>query len=185
MKAKYVIFGLLAPELIVFNGWRQRTVASSLVAGLRKDRGVKEPPSISWRLWRKLKSLPRDTYQGIKRLPKRLLGKLEDSKHKNGLPSIAEKDLWADVTLVHGLYFVMGGYAFDISKDGKPRIWPRGTDRLIPGPILILSCLISHDKDLRSVLPYLSEEEIWDKSKANGLAKLLSASKRHGSVSSV
>ncbi|KAL8960938.1 MAG: hypothetical protein Q9183_005380, partial [Haloplaca sp. 2 TL-2023] len=67
----------------------------------------------------------------------------------------------------------MGGYAFDVSKDGKPRIWPRGTDRLTSGPIPILSCLISQDKDLRDVLPYLSEEEIWDKSKANGLAKTI------------
>ena len=50
-KAKYVIFGLLAPELIAFNAWRQRTVASSLVDRVRKERGGKETPSLFRRLY--------------------------------------------------------------------------------------------------------------------------------------
>ena len=43
MKIKYVLFGLLAPELNVFNAWRQRSVAVSVVAHLRKERGGKKP----------------------------------------------------------------------------------------------------------------------------------------------
>ncbi|KAL8705513.1 MAG: hypothetical protein Q9201_001388 [Fulgogasparrea decipioides] len=67
----------------------------------------------------------------------------------------------------------MGGYAFDLSKDTKPRIWPQQYNRLTPNAIAVLGCLISQDKSLRGVVPFLSEEEIWDKSKANGLAKAI------------
>ncbi|KAI4188981.1 MAG: hypothetical protein LQ346_005202 [Caloplaca aetnensis] len=173
MKAKYVIFGLLAPELMVFNAWRQRTVASSIVATLRKDRGV--TPRISWfrRLLQGLQTSTRKTYQSIKSIPKLFIGGLKKEKHERGLPSVADKDPWADVTLVHGFYMVMGGYAFDASRGPKPRIWPRKVDRLTPSPMAILGCLTSQDKSLREILPYLSEEEIWDKSKANGLAKAI------------
>ena len=67
----------------------------------------------------------------------------------------------------------MGGYAFDVSNDKKPRIWPPEVDRLTPTPLTVLKCLISQDKDLRAVVPFLTEEQIWDKSKANGLAKAI------------
>ena len=173
MKAKYVVFGLLAPELIVFNAWRQRTVASSLVARLRKERGGKQTTPFLRKFFNGLKILPRKIYQGIKELPKRLTGATEKNIHENGLPFVVDKDPWADLTLIHGFYIVMGGYAFDVSRDTKPRIWPRKVDRLTPSPIAVLSCLISQDKDLREVLPFLTEEGIWDKSKANGLAKTI------------
>ena len=173
MKAKYVVFGILAPELIVFNAWRQRTVASSLVARLRKERGGKQTTPFLRRFLKGLKTLPRKIYRGIKALPKKLAGELKKNTHEKGLPFVVDKDPWADITLIHGFYIVMGGYAFDVSKDTKPRIWPRKVDRLTPSPIAVLGCLISQDKDLREVLPFLTEEEIWDKSKANGLAKTI------------
>ena len=173
MKAKYVLFGLLAPELIVFNAWRQRTVATSLVARLRKDRGRRQPTPFLRRLFVGLKTLPRKIYQGIRALPQRLTGKLERINHENSLPLVVGKDPWADITLIHGFYIVMGGYTFDISQDTKPRIWPPKVDRLTPSPMAVLGCLISQDKNLREVVPFLSEEEIWDKSKANGLAKAI------------
>ena len=55
MKVKYVLFGLLAPELIVFNAWRQRTVATSIVAQLRSKRGGKRPTPALQRMLRHLK----------------------------------------------------------------------------------------------------------------------------------
>ena len=173
MKAKYVLFGLLAPELIAFNAWRQRTVASSLVARLRKDRGGEQRISFLRKMSKELKTLPRRLSQGIKALPQRLTGNLEKDGHENGLPFVAHSDPWADITLIHGFYIVMGGYAFDVSKDTKRRIWPRKVDRLTPSSIAVLGCLVSQDKDLREVLPFLSEGDIWDKSKANGFAKAI------------
>ncbi|KAL8980024.1 MAG: hypothetical protein Q9205_004780 [Flavoplaca limonia] len=44
-------------------------------------------------------------------------------------------------------------------------------DKFTPNVLAVLQCLSSHDKDLREVIPFVSEEEIWDKSKANALAK--------------
>lgn len=173
LKAKYVIAGLLAPEMMVFNAWRQRTVASSIVARLRKDRGGKQPIPFFRRLLNGLNKAPRKMHQGIKKLLQRLGRQQPKNEHQNGLPHFADKDPWAEVTLVHGFYIVMGGYVFDISKDPKPRRWPSKVDRLTPGSIAVLGCLISQDKDLREVLRFLSEEEIWDKSKANGLAKAI------------
>ncbi len=46
-------------------------------------------------------------------------------------------------------------------------------DRLTPIVQTVLRCLTSNDKDLREVIPFVSEEEIWDKSKANALAKTI------------
>ncbi|KAI4198747.1 MAG: hypothetical protein LQ350_005070 [Teloschistes chrysophthalmus] len=174
MKAKYVVFGLLAPELIVFNAWRQRTVAASLVARLRKERGGKQDPPFLQRLANRFKTLPHKACQGSKRCFAWITRKQQPKhKHENGLPFAVDKDPWSELTLVHGFYIVMGGFTFDESKDPKPRIWPRGTDRLTPNVMTVLACLTSHEKALRDVLPWLSEEEIWDKSKANGLAKTI------------
>lgn len=168
MKAKYVVFGLLAPELIVFNAWRQRTVASSLVVRLRKDRGGKHPPHTIQRL----RSMFRKLCESISRLWKRSTGKPVKAEVEIGLPFAATNDdPWAKLTLVHAFYIVMGGYTFDVSKDTRPGIWPRNVDRLTPNVMAVLGCLTSQDKDLREVVPFVSEEEIWDKSKANGLAK--------------
>ncbi|KAL8783339.1 MAG: hypothetical protein Q9195_009419 [Heterodermia aff. obscurata] len=172
MKAKYVISGLLAPELIVFNAWRQRTVASNIVQQVRKNRGGDQPTSFPQRLSRGLQNLPSKALQRFKIWSKKLTRKTNNLRHGNGLPFVVNKDPWADITLVHGFYIVMGGYAFDVSKD-TPRIWPWKWDRLTPSAMAVLACLISQDKDLRSVMPYLSEDEIWDKSKANGLAKTI------------
>ncbi|KAL8940610.1 MAG: hypothetical protein Q9216_002723 [Gyalolechia sp. 2 TL-2023] len=159
MKTKYVIFGLLAPELIVFNAWRQRTVASSLVARLRRERGGKLPTPLIQRLRR----LPGQVCHRISGLFRRLLGKPVKPKFETRLPFAATNDPWAKMTLVNAFYIVMGGYVFDVSKDKRPRIWPRNSDRLTPNVMAVLGCLNSQDKDLKEVIPFVSEDEIWDK----------------------
>ena len=100
MKAKYVLFGLLAPELIAFNAWRQRSVASSLVARLRRERGGKQSTPFFHKLVRGLRNLPYKVYQVIKLLPNRLTGKLK--KNEKTLPIVGDRDPWADITLIHG-----------------------------------------------------------------------------------
>jgi hypothetical protein len=45
IRLKYVFFGLLAPEVLVFNSWRQRTVASSIMTQIRLNRGGKQQRS--------------------------------------------------------------------------------------------------------------------------------------------
>ena len=74
---------------------------------------------------------------------------------------------------MHGFYIAMGGYTLDISTDPQPRVWPEQADRLSLSPKSVLACLGSSDDELRSLVPFLSEGEIWDKSKANSLAKTI------------
>ena len=92
MKAKYVIPGLLAPELIVFNAWRQRPIVSALVARLRQVRGGQQTVGVFRTLLKKLKVLPRKLYRELKVLPKRLTGRLEEDKIGSGLPLAVDKD---------------------------------------------------------------------------------------------
>ena len=76
VKVKYVFYGLLAPELIVFNAWRQRTVAASIVAQLRKKRGGKEHrPLLHRTLWR-LQKWPLKMLAAIGRRQARHIGRL-------------------------------------------------------------------------------------------------------------
>ena len=75
--------------------------------------------------------------------------------------------------LIHGFYIAMGGYTLDISGDPQPRIWPEQVDRLSLSPKSVLACLSSPESEIRELLPFLSEGEIWDKSKANSLAKAI------------
>ncbi|MCJ1477821.1 hypothetical protein MMC13_006494 [Lambiella insularis] len=67
----------------------------------------------------------------------------------------------------------MGGYSLDVSMDPQPRIWPEKVDRLTLSPKGVLACLGSQDNELRELPPFLSKDEIWDKSKANNLAKAI------------
>ena len=66
MKAKYVLYGLLAPELIVFNGWRQRTVAASITVHIRRKRGGKRLPTALWRIFRRFRSWSRAMLAAVK-----------------------------------------------------------------------------------------------------------------------
>ena len=57
--------------------------------------------------------------------------------------------------------------------DPRPRVWPEKADRLTLSPKGVLACLGSQDDELGGLLPFLSKDEIWDKSKANSLAKAI------------
>ncbi|KAL8644431.1 MAG: hypothetical protein Q9226_007768 [Calogaya cf. arnoldii] len=72
------------------------------------------------------------------------------------------------LSLVHGFYALMGGYAFSIeSEDGD--ILPSPHTRAALTPAGIMFCL-NHEPN---ILPQPSPEQIKDKSKADGLKKTL------------
>ena len=81
MKVKYVFYGLLAPELIVFNAWRQRTLAASIVAQLHMKRGGRKRTPLLHRTLRFRKKWSRNMLAIIKRRHIGHLGRLiEDEK---------------------------------------------------------------------------------------------------------
>ena len=172
MKVKYVITGLLAPESIVFNAWRQRTVAASIVNQIRKDHGGLA--RLSW--WQRATKVFKKCGRKIQTGAVRSWGCLTRNKQEkpdHGAAGAVHRDPWAEMTLVHGFYIVMGGYVFDVSREPGLKVWPSDVQRLTPSAIAVLACLLSTDPDLRTVIPFLSMEEIWDKSKANSLAKAI------------
>ena len=57
--------------------------------------------------------------------------------------------------------------------DPQPRVWPKKVDRLTLSPKGVVACLSGQDDKLRRLLPFLSKDEIWDKSKADTIAKAI------------
>ncbi|KAF7334947.1 hypothetical protein MVEN_02244600 [Mycena venus] len=153
-KLTWLAMGLLAPEVVTFVAWNQHATAGRLVRALRTtDRRMDS-------IWRKfLRRITRskskyETVAGVE-------------LHEAGVPPT---HLGEDWTLIHGFYAVMGGYVIDFSNAGDPFL-PNGFQRLTLTPDGI-QFLLQHAPE---VIPHVSEEDINDKSKADGLAKLLVA----------
>ncbi|KAJ6564671.1 hypothetical protein B0H19DRAFT_866503, partial [Mycena capillaripes] len=85
-------------------------------------------------------------------------------------PAIPAETIAGDWDLIHGFYVAMGGYVIDVSNAGDPFL-PNGIQRLTlttEG----LRILLDHAPEL---IPRVSAEDINDKNKADGLAKMLVA----------
>ncbi|KAL9609377.1 MAG: hypothetical protein Q9167_005846 [Letrouitia subvulpina] len=143
---KWVIFGVLAPELVVYIAWRQYISATALnriVAGLR-DKGQSSQPSLDQHL--------------------------NSEESKPGSVSSNDFRLTNPWTRTHSFYANMGGFAFDLegtcisegdvftAKHSLLTVTPRGM-------VLLAKC---------GFLPNISKEDILDKSKADTLSKVLS-----------
>ncbi|KAL8712903.1 MAG: hypothetical protein Q9225_006859 [Loekoesia sp. 1 TL-2023] len=155
-KLKWLLIGLIAPELVAYVAWQQRYEAKRFLKDLRKCRGQKiQHPDQSM-----IKMRFKQLVSCITRCP------VPDSSP----PSPVDQNTGLDPpwTIVHGFYALMGGFAFatDSRKDNfLPSSYTRAT--LTPEGIIFL---LSHEPD---ALPYLSEAQILDKSKADGLKKTL------------
>ncbi|KAJ7183890.1 hypothetical protein C8R46DRAFT_520617 [Mycena filopes] len=163
-KLVWLAVGLLAPELVTFTAWSQYADASRLVRHLAKSKT--KAGSIWLRFRQKLSHL----------LVGQSLKSQHDAEYGDVRPVDPDNDPAAavgvgdDWTLVHGFYAVMGGYVFDFGDDVEPFL-PAGLTRLsltTDGVRFVLE----HAPEL---IPRVSEEDINDKSKADGLAKMLVA----------
>ena len=174
MKTKWLLIALLAPEFVVYNAWRQRREAQEVVRLLRKYHQQPEPDSSVQRLmkWMSGKKVGYYLLLISLRLVHRsntffdsrlmLIQKKEQSEEEQSKDS--SKEPW---TLIHGFYFVMGGYCMDMTHDPE-RVWPQHTNRLTIRPTALPSLLSDWGE---MSIPYLSDKEIADKSKTNRLAK--------------
>ncbi|KAJ7458534.1 hypothetical protein FB451DRAFT_1273373 [Mycena latifolia] len=150
-KLTWLAVGLLAPEVVTFTAWNQRETAARLVRELATAHTPKES------LWQSISRWGRkNKYEAVEGL--------EMHYSKSAASRISE-----DWNLVHGFYAVMGGYAIDVST-GDPFL-PNGIKRLTLTSDGV-RFLLQNAPDL---VPRVSEEDINDKSKADGLAKLLVA----------
>ncbi|KAJ7875639.1 hypothetical protein B0H13DRAFT_2668868 [Mycena leptocephala] len=158
-KLVWLAVGLLAPEVVTFTAWNQYADAARLVRELAKT--ARPRPSLWSGLRRRVMSL------GVAG-GKSQYDKVDVTEMNPSLsPSRHVGDDW---NLVHGFYAVMGGYVVDLNNSGDPFL-PNGITRLTLTPDGVQFLL----KHAPTLIPRVSEEDINDKSKADGLAKLLVA----------
>ncbi|PSR77132.1 hypothetical protein PHLCEN_2v8040 [Hermanssonia centrifuga] len=155
-----LMLGLLAPEVLLATAFLQRNFATQVMNEVNKHFTI--PAQMPWyrrvptQLWTKVRTYIWST-------------KASDSESYSQFHPDSEKGTSTRVrwTLVHGFYAVMGGFVFDASTE--PKFLPNSYTRAILTPAG-LRVLLEHDPEL---IPDLSEAEIMDKSKADGLAKAL------------
>ncbi|KAJ7895370.1 hypothetical protein B0H13DRAFT_2665111 [Mycena leptocephala] len=161
-KITWPAVGLLAPEVVTFTAWSQYADAARLVRELAKE-GC---PRDSW--WRRFCRRVATIVAGNKSQ----YVAVEEPSMLLRNPGVRSTTVGNDWNLVHGCYAVIGGYVIDFSTStSSDQFLPDGIQRLtltVDG----LYFLLQHAPEL---IPHVSEEDINDKSKADGLVKLLVA----------
>ncbi|KAJ7072989.1 hypothetical protein C8F01DRAFT_1105941 [Mycena amicta] len=154
-KITWLAVGLMAPEVVTFIAWNQYSSALRLVNELSSSEWKKQTSS-KWKAFGKLVGLE-GQYGSVP--------VTEDTDAEVEPPPFG-----ADWKLIHGFYVVMGGYTVDFGKSAN-RFLPAEVKRLTltPDGLLFIA------ERAPELLPRISEEDIEDKSKADGLAKLLVA----------
>ncbi|KAI4177291.1 MAG: hypothetical protein LQ348_005847 [Seirophora lacunosa] len=170
-KFKWLAIGLIAPEVVAFVAWQQRYEARRLIQAISKRQGKISLGSEQSKVGKKLQRMFPDITRHLD-LDSSSASTIdtETGTDRSMISSnLSTKNSPHDpLTLVHGFYALMGGYAFatDISEQPfLPSSYTRAT--ITPKGVLFL---LDHEPD---ALPYLSPEQIKDKSKADGLKKTL------------
>ena len=161
---KWVIFGILAPELVVFVAWRQYISATALDRIVRRLQDSNQSSEIS----------PNQISNGIVVIISVQSSQTTPSltiiqANSDSLPP-TEYRLHNPWTRTHSFYANMGGFVFDLdencaterdnftAKHSRLTVTPRGM-------ALLARC---------GFLPKISKEDILDKSKSDNLSKMIS-----------
>lgn len=187
-KAKWLLLGIFAPELLAYIAWQQRQEASRLCQKIRAIYQQKEPPGYLEEIRKSIRSL-----YNIQRSPGKSESSFSDSESnlQPNHPSVGELDprfsrlpppsRRAEWKLVHGFYALMGGFALHVEI---PEI-PSNPDRRVQHKLesflpdnhrraILTADGITFLLDRApSALPDITAEQIRDKSKADGLKKTL------------
>ncbi|KAJ7183863.1 hypothetical protein C8R46DRAFT_1027508 [Mycena filopes] len=158
-KLTWLAVGLLAPEVVTFTAWYQYVRASRLIESLARSKKATKSRWLGYRrqlsrILRGHKPQREEDYDMVERLD----------------PDENQGKVGEDWNLVHGFYAFVGGYAFDVSDSAEPFL-PGGLTRVI----LTTDGLYFLRAHAPELIPRMSEEDINDKSKADGLAKTLVA----------
>ncbi|KAJ9615808.1 hypothetical protein H2200_001885 [Cladophialophora chaetospira] len=144
--------------MIAYTAWYQRQAALKLTAVVKGRLGQSSKRSRTQRFAAFLSSRC-----GSGRRPDTGTNDIELDEATNR--TVKRNHQW---TTVHSFYVVMGGFVFDTS-DANVSFLPNSRQRLTltPGGLLYI---LEHEPDL---IPDISGEHIWDKSKAGNLAKTI------------
>jgi hypothetical protein len=154
----WMVLGLLAPEIVVWNAWEQRKEAKRLSALMKEKGFMPETPSI----WKRMREWFAKVRQRAKVF---LLLKAEDwpepapINHHNG-----HIHAWTDV---HSWLVVMGGVAFEDTSPDHQQFIPEDCQRL-PINLYNFEWMVTYRPHL---IPDIPRSYIEDKSKSDWLAK--------------
>ena len=151
---RWMLAGLTGPELVVFSAWRQYASARILRDNLKEIQGKVVPYS----------NFGKDPRPDPSNKSAPLSSNI-NSRHSSRQDTMTQIE-W---TITHGFYAGMGGFVFDVSHEEAPYL-PASNGRrtrLTLTPIAIIRLAES------GIIPQISEDEIKDKSKSDGVAKAL------------
>jgi hypothetical protein len=163
-KIIWLALGLFAPEVVVWNAWRQRKKMKRLSGDMRRMAYTAEETKI----WKTVQDWFKRASTEIKVF---LLLKAEDwpkpAEHPKG-QALSHNRIhpWTDV---HSWYIVMGGLAFEDTAVEEFQFMPGDRSRMT----LTSDSASWMAKRRPHLLPDISRKHIEDKSKSGGLAKLL------------
>jgi hypothetical protein len=157
-KLGWMILGLLAPELVVWNAWEQKRTVRQLSMLMQEKGYMPRKPKVRERirLWWKMCSL---ALTNIEDRPESALPEAYLLQHGRTHP-------WTDA---HSWFVVMGGMVCEDTAPENERFMPGGRQR-IP---LDLGAFISMAQEQPHLVPDFSRRYIDDKSKSDWLAKFL------------
>ncbi|KAF5353604.1 hypothetical protein D9758_013759 [Tetrapyrgos nigripes] len=168
-KGKWVLLGMLAPELLLFIACLQLWSAH----GVQREADILNSEQLQSKSWnQKVLGLFHRVWDRTvfarRKVPTNSKNSGDEEKAEYSpladRHSIHRKHPW---TLVHSFYACMGGFAFDTSQHDS--FLPENQTRITLTPTGIRFLM----KYAPEIIPDISVEELSDKSKANGLAKLL------------
>jgi hypothetical protein len=163
-KIVWLLLGLFAPEVVVWNAWRQRKSMKQLSGNMRRMGYM----AVETKVWKSVQDWLERASDGIKvffllraeDLPKPLGPRKGNDLRQDRIHP------WTDV---HSWYIVMGGLAFEDTAAEELQFMPGNRSRLT----LTYHAVVWMAKNRASLLPDISRQHIEDKSKAGGLGKFL------------
>ena len=176
-KAGMLLLGLIAPEVVAWIAFLQRQQAKKLTrkmqAMYREQHGINEPPRTHWS--QKFVCCWNSICERCTRLWYRTKVFLLIQAESLALPSTGQAAVQGDKdafeaywTNLQSWYVVMGGVVLDVSSAEKPFLSKR-RERLVLTPDGMVM-LARHKPE---VIRHISPADIKDKSKSDGLAKLI------------
>ncbi|KAL8849148.1 MAG: hypothetical protein Q9221_005871 [Calogaya cf. arnoldii] len=143
-RAKWLLLGLFAPELVAYIAWQQRQEASKLCREVRAMYGQPEPSSLISRLMQCFRCQKQEE----------ATDELHPATH-------------SDWRLVHGFFVNMGG--FDLAVGPHESFLPNGID----GASLTSEGFKFFLEHRDHLVPNITASQIWERSKADRLSKTL------------
>ncbi|KAL8646763.1 MAG: hypothetical protein Q9226_006725 [Calogaya cf. arnoldii] len=178
-KAKWLLLGIFAPEFLAYIAWQQRQEASKLSRAFRATYQQQEPRGYFEKIMQSVRSLCR-TQEAFAKDPESVPASTESTTPLwdptlTFEPPPSRPTQWK---LVHGFYALMGGFTMAVGPEEDPSFpYPKELQSFLPDHVSRVTLtsdglrflMYWHPKEV----PSITAEQIWDKSKADGLKKTL------------